>query len=133
MSKKINSEFQWLFHLAVLRRVVRDHPRDYRVYLKDIAQNVGNRLTDDFCARLLLREKIKDQDTKKYLEIFLNFYFEKDFVVRGDEIISSEPILNYQRQPGILFFSEILQVVFNYLNGNVIFSDLDDRIAFKIG
>jgi len=131
MSRKISSDFQWLFHLALLRRVIRDHPDTYKDHLHSIAEDIGTRLVNDFCARFQLYKKIKDEDIKKYLKIFLSFYFENSFVVEANEIKCSDDVLSNQRSPGIFLFREILQIVFDTLNGNTIFTAKDCSIVFS--
>ncbi|ELA41107.1 uncharacterized protein VICG_01900 [Vittaforma corneae ATCC 50505] len=130
MSKKINSDFQWLLHLAVLRTVIRDHPQDYTRYLSDIGRDIGNRLADDFCARFSIYGKIQNKDVERYLKIFLEFYFGNDLVTGNCEVRTSSSILKHQGVPGAVMFKEIFQEVFDSLNGNVVFADSNDKILF---
>lgn len=130
MTRKITKEFQWLFHLAILRRVIKDHPEGFTAALEEMAKDIASRMADDFCARFLIYEKIKKCDIEKYLKTFVQFYFENEFTVSHGEIKAAGSILGSQNSPGIHLFREIFQGVFNVLNGDVVFKSLEDKITF---
>lgn len=128
MSKKINSDFLWLFHLAMLRKVIKDDPENYADHLGDIGKDIGCRLAEDFCARFSIYEKVQNKDVAKYLKILLEFYFDNGLVASDGEIRAVDSVLKHQRSPGAYVLKEIFQAVFDILNGDVIFTVSDDKI-----
>ena len=99
MLKKISSDFQWLLHLAVLSKIIKDHPdpKEYFKYLKEFAKELGERLIDDFCAKFIIYEQIKNKDLGNYIKMFLEFYFSGDLIYESLEIHFSNDFLNHQK------------------------------------
>lgn len=132
MVKKINNDFQWLLHIAFLRKIINEHSDNYLEYLNETGKEIGIRLVDDFCARFKVYEKIKDSEIEKYLTIFLDFYFDKEILVDKNTIIFKNDILAHHKNPGVYLFKEILTQVFSNLNDNVQFLILNEKLEFNL-
>ncbi|KAM0681250.1 hypothetical protein GINT2_000448 [Glugoides intestinalis] len=116
MGKKVNNKFQWLFHLAVVRKVRKENPTNYKEKLSELAIEVGARITDDFCSRFGVFEKVSNDDVQKYLNLFLDYYFENDVKMAGKELKLENEILKYECEQTLFFIKEILNCVFKEIN-----------------
>jgi hypothetical protein len=131
MPRKINNDFQWLLHIAFLRKVIKEHPENYKSYIEAAAKEIATRLVDDFCAKYLIYEKIDKSEAIKYLKTFLAHYFDNDILVENNEIKIINEILKHQKSPGILLIKNILQSVFDTIGSGLVFDELNGRLIFK--
>lgn len=132
MEGEISIDLFTVFFLSSLRQIIKENPEECKKECMELGRVMGERLNEDFYAKLILLRKINNENIEKYIITFFKHYFAISIILKDGILVIDETFSKLGGECGCYFFCGVLSCVFKPLNGNVVFSVFEENITYQI-